>query len=494
MTHEMRKEPDQEAKGKLTLRQMLKELFGLGCIGFGGGSALIPVFRERLVDTEKIDEEEFEGAVAVACITPGALPVELASGIGLKTHGALGALAAAAAFALPGVAATIIVLLALTQSGDAALDQVAILAVGVSGYILSVIARYIVSNARRAKTSKGRAASIALIVAVFALTCGKSLAKLLGIQGVTPLIVLGTVDVMALAFFAAIWIGSRQTPARIATGVFAIAAYCTLRSSIAILDPLPDWLSSVLAGAMILMAVFALIKDRKANCTARAVENAGKTIRTLLAFALVILAALIVAVFASSSGAVYIENGALSSILSFGGGDAYIAMADGMFVGTDIVSQDDFYSIVVPVSNALPGSILCKVLVGCGFTAGLDSEGATTAALVMSLAGFATAIAMSCATFAAGNHLFASLKGLVSFRIIEKTIGCVVSGLLLTVALGLLQVSVNAAGQSMPPALAIGLPVLIAAGNLYAKQRLNLPAPAAVILSALASAIVLNLA
>lgn len=493
MTPATSNKPKRAATSKLAFPQMLKELFGLGCIGFGGGSALIPVFKERLVDTGKIDEEEFEGAVAVACITPGALPVELASGIGLKTHGAIGALAAAAAFALPGVAATILILFALAQSGDAALGQVTFLAVGISGYILSVIARYLVSSAKRAKTFKGKAASIALISTVFVLTCGKSLIKLLSIQGVTPVIVLGTVEVMALGFFAAIWIGSKQTPARIASGIAAIAAYCVLHSNIDALGAMPESLETALTAAMVFMAAVALAIDRKESCEKRTGKDAVKALQALLAFALVVAVTLAAATLADSKGTAYILNGMLSSILSFGGGDAYIAMADGMFVGNDIVTQDDFYSIVVPVSNALPGSILCKVLVGCGFTAGLESAGAAPTAFILAVAGFGTAIAMSCATFAVGSYLFSSLKGLASFRVIEKTIGCVVSGLLLTVALGLLQVSVNAAPQNAPSALAIALPALIAAANLYARQRFNACAPVAVIVSALASALVLNL-
>lgn len=55
----------------------------IGCIGFGGGSALIPVMEEELVEKKSyISEEDFSGSMMIASITPGALPVEIATGIG----------------------------------------------------------------------------------------------------------------------------------------------------------------------------------------------------------------------------------------------------------------------------------------------------------------------------------------------------------------------------------------------------------------------------
>lgn len=476
----------------LSIRSMLKELFGLGCIGFGGGSALIPVFKERLVDTGKVDEGEFESAVAVACITPGALPVELASGIGLRTHGAIGALAAAAAFALPGVALMLFAMAMLAQSDDALLEQVSFLAVGVSGYIASVIMRYVAGTASRSSSSRGRALSCALIAVVFALTCGKALFRLIGAD-MRPPICLGTVDVMGLAFFSAIWIGPKRTPARIASAVVVVALYCLLDSAPCGTGSSVGPLKLAVIAAMVVMAVTSLVRERQSAAIANHTEQTKDLLKALGVFAVALVAALIAASLASERGLPFAVNGMLSSILSFGGGDAYIAMADGLFADSGIVSQDDFYGIVVPVSNALPGSILCKVLAGCGFSAGMETPGSMAAALVLGISGFAIAVAMSCATFAAGSFLLASLKGSAAFGALERSVSCVVSGLLLTVLLGLLQLSVDAAPSATPPMLAIMLPVVVAVLNLYAKQRFNLPALAAVVLSAATSALVLNL-
>ena len=61
-------------------RNFLMQMLKIGCIGFGGGTALIPLLHKETVD-KYVDEEYFNRAVSVANITPGALPVEIACGI-----------------------------------------------------------------------------------------------------------------------------------------------------------------------------------------------------------------------------------------------------------------------------------------------------------------------------------------------------------------------------------------------------------------------------
>ncbi|MEI3279984.1 MAG: hypothetical protein V8R46_04070 [Eubacterium ramulus] len=63
----------------------------------------------------------------------------------------------------------------------------------------------------------------------------------------------------------------------------------------------------------------------------------------------------------------------ISAVISFGGGDAYLAVANGMFVNTGMIGYDDFYSKIASVANGLPGSILCKILAGVGYIFGCQS-------------------------------------------------------------------------------------------------------------------------
>ncbi len=63
----------------------------VGCIGFGGGSALIPVIEDEIIQKREIDTKaNYDRDVIVANITPGALPVELASSLGKRFAGNLG--------------------------------------------------------------------------------------------------------------------------------------------------------------------------------------------------------------------------------------------------------------------------------------------------------------------------------------------------------------------------------------------------------------------
>ena len=67
---------------------MTMTMLKIGFIGFGGGSALIPVIEDEVVEKDKIvSEEEFNDDVMIASITPGALPVEVATGFRIKGNG-----------------------------------------------------------------------------------------------------------------------------------------------------------------------------------------------------------------------------------------------------------------------------------------------------------------------------------------------------------------------------------------------------------------------
>ena len=60
----------------------------VGMIGFGGGSALIPVMERELVSGRKaLSEQLFIQDTVIANITPGALPVKIGALSGLQLGG-----------------------------------------------------------------------------------------------------------------------------------------------------------------------------------------------------------------------------------------------------------------------------------------------------------------------------------------------------------------------------------------------------------------------
>ena len=85
------------------MKELLFTMFKIGCIGFGGGTALVPVIESEVVYEKKlIDKDEYTKDVVVANITPGALPVEVAAGVGRKVCGIPGMLLSAVLMGLPG--------------------------------------------------------------------------------------------------------------------------------------------------------------------------------------------------------------------------------------------------------------------------------------------------------------------------------------------------------------------------------------------------------
>ena len=119
--------------------------------------------------------------------------------------------------------------------------------------------------------------------------------------------------------------------------------------------------------------------------------------------------------------------------MSFGGGDAYLTIADGIFVETQMITEQQFYGQLVSVVNVLPGSILCKTLTGVGYYIGQNVGGSMVAGLMFAVVGFVTSVAVSCGFVSAIYYLYDSLIKLNIFQTISKWITPVIAGLLLNI-------------------------------------------------------------
>ena len=163
----------------------------------------------------------------------------------------------------------------------------------------------------------------------------------------------------------------------------------------------------------------------------------------------------------------YIGEGFLSSLLSFGGGDAYLTIADGLFVQGGTVAGADFYGQLVPVANALPGSILCKILTGIGYLSGLRMGG-MSAGLALSLAGFAVSVAASGLIFGIIARLLRTFHDVPVFRQISLWVRPIISGLLLNVALSMLRTNLEiGTGLLVPEGIVLTMSILLAVFCLY---------------------------
>ena len=131
-------------------------------------------------------------------------------------------------------------------------------------------------------------------------------------------------------------------------------------------------------------------------------------------------------------------KGSLSAMLSFGGGDAYLTIADGIFVKSGLITELQYYRYIVPVVNLLPGSILCKTLAGVGYYVGWNvTKNAATGVLYALIAAF-SGIAVSCGIFMLSYRLYDKLQKLRAFQMVNRWIRPVIAGLLLDVTFSLL--------------------------------------------------------
>lgn len=311
-------------------RALLAGVLTVGVVGFGGGSALIPVFdREVVAKRGLLTAAQYLRHTVVANLTPGALPVKLAASAGVTLGGWRLSILAALVVALPGVAATVGLLALADALGPAAVRAVSFASVGITAFIVVLLIGYITKVHTRAGP---RLVAYVVITVLAALATGgheivSLVARLTGLPLAWPFPRLGALGLIlvALALIVAWSVVSRgwSTPAP------------------------PDAEPAASSGL------------------GRAIGRA--TAAWLLVAALGVGLFVLVPGTGLSLGSLL----AASAVSSFGGGEAYVGVADGFFVQSGMVDRHVFYTQLVPIANALPGPILVKVAAGIGYLAGL---------------------------------------------------------------------------------------------------------------------------
>ena len=94
----------------------------IGCVAFGGGYAIIALLeREFVTKRQWIEHDEFMDVVAIAESTPGPIALNVATYIGYKLAGFLGATIATAGICVPSF--VIMYLVSLFYEQDSPADQ-----------------------------------------------------------------------------------------------------------------------------------------------------------------------------------------------------------------------------------------------------------------------------------------------------------------------------------------------------------------------------------
>ncbi|MCR4842885.1 MAG: chromate transporter [Eubacterium sp.] len=452
------------------------EIFKVGFIGFGGGNALVPVMEDAFVKNEDFDEvqETYDKDVLVANLTPGALPVELASAVGNHAFGVKGMILGPVLFSLPGVIMASILFIALSSLSESSLNYINIAAVGVAGFIIALLCDYIgnVFVKNKAISEKRFIKSYIVIGLVVFFTCGSSIYTTLGLD-VVSFFSVSTVNMLAVVFFIAFWLyGNRDVLHFITTGILG-GIFLLANGKAGILADVPYLLPTVEI-LMVVLSLVGLFQSVKGAGVRMDIDK-KKMGRTLIFWLIFVVILSVPALMILDQAVPFLLRDLLSTFMSFGGGDAYLTIADGMFVDTGYVSSDTFYSQIITVVNVLPGSILCKTLYGVGYYMGYEATGMVGVGILTGISSYACSVGASCAAFYLIYYLYAGISKLPAIDFIGRWIRPIVCGLLVKVMLALVNSGMSldsTTGRSRW--LILLFLAILAAANFFTKKKFNI--------------------
>lgn len=415
------------------LGRLLISMLKVGCIGFGGGNALVPVIEKEVVKEQKlVSQKEYNKFVVAANITPGALPVEIAIALGKSVAGILGMLLSAICIALPGVLATLLLIVAFSKFSASAITQVQFISVGISAFILYLLFMYNKRVIDSFVLVDMKLKRLAVILVVCFFTSGKEIYHIFGIEQ-TPIFDISTVNVLLLSFFIIFSTGKGMTRPRFIVDSVITLLYVLCVGKAKIIDnQIVLW---VIYGLMLFISVNGIRESFQGEKihTRKKLSSVIKEEIGLLGFMVICC---IPAVLCSAGAFIYLTKGYASSIMSFGGGEAYLTVASSLFEENEIFSSQ-LYSQLLPVVNAMPGSILTKMLVGVGYYQGLNTTGSIWIGVLVAIAGFAVAISASGAVVCAAMYIYEMFEKMTIFELLGKCIKPIVGGLLVSTGLAL---------------------------------------------------------
>jgi len=408
---------------------LLSSFLKVGFIGFGGGSALIPVIEKEVVtDKQLLSEEDYNNYVIVSNITPGTLPVKLAAAVGRKVSGLTGMLGAALMVSLPGVAITVFLVSIISQLNENVLLQIEYASVGISVFIIFLLVHYIKKVMNGCKQAGTSHAGWIIMLTVFILTGGKGIYNIFGLTG-TPLFSISTINILLLSFFIIFYTNGKITLVKgTVVGIIGILfILCTGKAKI-ISSTLIFYIIEII---MLTLSCYGLYASMKNGGKAKRISPKGliAEVSAWVAF-LVVMAVPASLVFSETT--LYLSKGLLSTVISFGGGEAYISIADSVFLSTQDITSQMFYGQILPIANALPGPILSKVLAAIGYYIGLNTTNSIGVGYLLALAGYVASLAASCTVFSIVLYIYNSFENLEIFQILKKWILPIISGLLLS--------------------------------------------------------------
>lgn len=149
-------------------RKIFVSFFKIGLFTFGGGYAMMPLFRQELIDKHKyITENELIDYYSIGQCTPGVIAVNVATFTGYKIKGVFGAVTATLAIVLP----SLLIIMALAGILQALSDNQIIghAFAGIRIGVIALILNEVIHLFKKAVTSRLQLGIFAIILAVLLL-------------------------------------------------------------------------------------------------------------------------------------------------------------------------------------------------------------------------------------------------------------------------------------------------------------------------------------
>lgn len=431
----------------------------MGVISFGGGSALIPVIEDEIVEKKKwIEKEPFDFSVIVASISPASLSVALCAVWSGKYS-----LISSYAYALPGPLLFLILLTGFSLIGETGVRYIGFASVGIIAFILLILFSFIRKNYLQGAAKGIKRRYLLILAAAFLLTCGNIVRRIISGLSLPDLpdtvFSLTMIDLIFMAFFVIFFMGGSTSKVKLGAALSLSGFYALTRGG-AVFGAL--W--AAVSVAMIALALLSVLYDVIIAGKSKTVFKINKKPLKNLCLFLLISAGLTAAIFIISGDSRiwdFAVRVMLSSLMSYGGGEVYIGVADGVFVRTGFIAAEDFYGRVVGFSSAMPGSVLLATVAGIGFVYG-SGIGGVASGWLFGLLGVALGVAAT--AFGAlvlyiGFDIFKDSRRLY---LVIKYMMAIVCGVLISTALTLLnQASSVLIREGVNAWLSIGIVLLI---------------------------------
>lgn len=275
----------------------------------------------------------------------------------------------------------------------------------------------------------------------FVLVCGKNVYRLLGIER-TPIFGISALYILLAAFFFVFYTATGYRKANLSVSVVLCSIFLLSHGKLKLIEN--QYLTGAVEVLMLALALYGVWKSIRQDTDIH-LERKKELFKDMVVWAVCLVLLVFPVVLFYENGLEFVGKALLSGAVSFGGGDAYLSIAEAAFVDTGWIHEEVYYGQIVSVVNVLPGSVLCKTLTGIGYYVGYGMAGNIWDGVLYGMVAFVVSVVISCVIFFVVYHMYSQLSMLATIQKITRWIRPMAAGLLINVILSLCNQGMNTA-------------------------------------------------